>query len=235
MNTRKRTLDWNSENQARRLRMTSSREGRFPMPISMRFNMFLFMKEYRQAFQVDGRFASFFKEDMEDSGRGYNSNQLKTFLMNVCSFTDIVVHDYQYGILVTREQTLKQYGHSYDKFKELNYTAQEEIIGKCLNIRCSIKNWDLQNNHQIAIQVNNEDLIVYMCNEKDISKVYKDAIEDFEKYRTLAETYNNSINDEDNSIFSIELTFRCRTTQGGRYRKETRKEYEFFKRMDLNL
>ena len=135
------------------------------MPTSVKFNLYLFEQGKRKAFQIDGAYARDLKDMYPNEDDAQIMSKLKAFFTNMTGFDDLIVHDYKYGILVVREVTLQDmFGSSGKQFAQKSETEQTEHIGKLLEIPCTLHNWDLKNNHQIAIEVNNEDFIVYMCN-----------------------------------------------------------------------
>ena len=229
MKTRKQKKLDDHIREARKLRWSPREKELEIMPISVKFNLFLFKQEKRKAFQIDGRYATYLKEDLELKFPRETNEQIMSrltrFFTIVTGFGDIILYDYVFGILVVREYTLmKTFNLSAEQFLKINEIRKTELIGKLLEIPCTTNDWDLQNNHQIAIEVNNEDFIVYMCNEKDINKNSVIALENFFMYRDEVENYNKTVHDNNNKIWSIWFGIRCKSEEGGRYRTQSRKE-----------
>ena len=198
------------------------------MPISMKFNLFLFKNDIRKAFQIDGVYASYLKEDLQLTHPGESENVIKkhlvAFLGNIAG-EEVLIHDYLYGIFVVRKSTLRD-EHGHESLDGLGDTEVQRIIGNLLDIPCTIVNWDLENNHQIAIEVNNEDFIVYMCKESDLMNLYTTVFKEFNKYREQADIYNKQVTNDLNKIHSVWLTFRFKTQEGGRDIRRTRLEVQ---------
>lgn len=229
MQTRKRKNLDDLVRKARKLRWSPREKELEIMPISVKFNLFLFKQDKRKAFQIDGSYATHLKENLKikypTETDEQNMSRLTRFFSIITGFDDIILYDYVFGILVVREYTLMQtLKLSVEQFLKMNEIRKTELIGKLLEIPCTTNDWDLKNNNQIAIEVNNEDFIVYMCNEEDISKNSVIALKIFFMYRDEVENYNKTVQNDNNKIWSIWFGIRCRSADGGRYRTQTRKE-----------
>lgn len=207
-------------NRARLLRW-GPREKRFLLPISFQFNLYLFKEQHRKAIQIDGRDVGDILWLLQKKYPNMMPQKLLAHhVQSLTGFQDLVVYDYTYGLFIVREHTLKD--HGIPNIEALHkHPKKTEMIGRMLGIPCTVKQWDLKNNHQITIEVNREPFKVYMCTDTDLSTLYPTVLQEFDFFRAQVEEYNKIASEK---IYNTVITIRCQSVEGGRYRTQTRKE-----------
>ena len=137
MYTRKRRKLDDHVSNAMKLRWSVREDRLKKMSISMKFNIYLFQKGIRKAFQIDGRYASYFMEDLKHQypteSHKQILNRFASFLGNITGFDDVLLHSYKFGIVIVRSSTLLK---TFDilHFHDLSDTKLHEYIGKLLDI-----------------------------------------------------------------------------------------------------
>lgn len=175
------------------------------IPKSVRFNMYLFKNEVRKAFQIDGLEAGYLKEDFQEAKR-----DLYEFVKKSVAFQDMVCIDYEYGLLFTTDNNIREtIGEAPDP-KHILRNA-----GKLLEVPCTLvqnKTEWLQTPHQIAIAVDDQDVKQYMCKNNEFAKTFEQAIKEYEHFRKHADEFNKQ--NEEDPVIDISLEFRAKTEEG---------------------
>ena len=177
------------------------------LPKSVRFNLFLFERGHRKAFQIDGRQAVYVKEEFR-----YFKRSLLLFLSKHCRVRDLVCIDYPYGILVTSERALGEHIPGFSA-----RTLPREIMahaGSLLEIPCTIvgreTRWD-GNPHQIAITVDHEELKQYMCTHDEFLSTFALAQDEYQRFLAHADEYNALFTQDPIECVHLELRGKTRT------------------------
>ncbi len=188
------------------------------LPKSVRFNFYLMKHGSRDAFQIDGMFASYLKEVF-----AVRNESLFHFFSKYIAIGDLV--DYPYGILFTSESAVRR----VLKVDMSNIRADDILqhAGKLLDIPCSIvrshTDW-MDFPHQIGIVVDGEDVKQFMCTSDEFDTVMANAFKDFQMFRTMADAFNREfVNDP---IARVELKFRAKTAIGKEWMQDMIRSHE---------
>ena len=178
------------------------------LPTAVRFNIFLFEKGMRKAFQIDGMWASDLKWEFVNLKRS-----LLHFLAKHCRVSDLVCIDYDYGILVTSERAIQEVLPTFDR-----RTLPRDVMthaGTLLGIPCTIvgnrSKWQ-KNPHTIAIIVDDVSLKQYMCTEQEYQLTFEIAMREYIQLKTEADEYNRFFTDD--PIHTVSLELRGKTRAG---------------------
>ena len=210
MQSRKRTLQDSVDKayelaRPRALRIGPRQQEFAIVPKSVRYNMYLLQWGVRKAFQIDGRDASYVKEDFAETKR-----DLYHFVMVHCRLHDLVCFDYPYGLLFTSVRAIRDVLPTFSV-----RTLPRDILahaGTLLGIPCSLvrkeKHWR-HSPQQIAIVVDGEDVKQYMCTNDGFDKSFAAAIAEYQTFRMHVDKFNTVYTDE--PILNISLEFRGKT------------------------
>lgn len=204
----------------------------FQLSLGDKFNIYLFSNKKRKAFQVDGQTVTDLIYDYQLANKKATRetiiNHLFDYVKNMTGFSNLFLLDYKYGLFFTTEDIiLKEFNMTGEEFQEQPPVLLHQKIGELLNIPCTIKDWDLKNNNQIFIHLNNSSIVkVFMCTDKDISKIMSVVSEEIHMYREMAEEYNKLSPSPLEKIYQVNLSMKLPTEEGGRFAFETRKQLE---------